>query len=104
VNSEPVLRVALLLRIPTNLESSNREAEQSKELEAHFSELSDRYAHEVGENGYAVFNAITEFASHPPANRYVARERNSLQRLAGLWVSDFCEQCRRSGFSVASYL
>jgi hypothetical protein len=68
------------------------------------SELSDRYAREVGENAYAVFNAITEFASHPPANRCVHRERNSFQRLAGSWLNNFSTQCRQSGFTIANYL
>jgi len=40
----------------------------------------------LGENAYAVLNVITEFASHPPANRHVHRERNSLQQLAGTWL------------------
>jgi Domain of unknown function (DUF932). len=104
VDFEPMLRVALLLSVPTDLKPDTREAEQSTELEAHLSELSDRYAREVGENAYAVFNAITEFASHPPANRYVNRERHSFQKLAGSWLTDFSAQCRRSGFTIAKYL
>jgi hypothetical protein len=104
VSFEPILRGALLLGIPTDLKPHTRKAEQWKELEAHLSELSDRYAREVGENAYAVFNAITEFASHPPYNGYVHRERNSFQRLAGSWLNDFSTQCRQSGFTIANYL
>ncbi len=64
----------------------------------------NKYSTELGDNAYTVFNAITEFASHPPVNRFVRRERDSLQRLAGGWVSDFSQQCRRSGFNLALYL
>lgn len=59
--------------------------------------LSDRYIAEFGENAYAVFNAATDFASHPPANRFVCRERHSLQRLAGRWLSEFSEECQAKG-------
>jgi hypothetical protein len=31
-------------------------------------------------------------------------ERNSLQRLAGTWLSDFAKRCRQSEFSLVTYL
>jgi hypothetical protein len=55
-------------------------------------------------NADFVADVITEFASHPPANRHVHRERNSLQRLAGTWLSDFAKRCRQSEFSLVTYL
>jgi hypothetical protein len=86
------------------LEADSREAGEWTALSGHVAELCDRYARELGENAYAVFNAVTEFASHPPANRHVHRERHSLQRLAGTWLSNFTQHCRQPGFNLTSYL
>jgi hypothetical protein len=55
-------------------------------------------------NAYAVFNAVTEFASHRPANRHVHRDRHSLQRLAGAWLNSFSQECRQPGFVLREYL
>ncbi len=70
----------------------------------HLAALCERYALELGENAYAVLNVITEFASQPPASRYVQRERHSLQRLAGSWLSTFSHRCRHPSFDLTAYL
>jgi hypothetical protein len=101
---ENLLRLVLLLRRPENLHPDNRKAEDWDALDSHLHTLCDRYAEKLGENAYAVFNVVTDFASHPPANRIVARERHSLQRLAGSWVSDFSTTCQRQGFDLDEYL
>jgi hypothetical protein len=59
---------------------------------------------ELGENAYAAFNVITDFTSLPPDNHCVHRERHSLQRLAGLWVTAFAKECRRDTFDLNTYL
>jgi len=58
----------------------------------------------LGENAYAAFNAITDFASHPPANRCVYRDRHSFQKLAGAWVSAFYDTCGAKDFNLDDYL
>lgn len=70
----------------------------------HLQELTDRYFIELGGNAYAAFNAITDFASHPPTNRLLRRDRHSLQRLAGHWLADFTKQCRTPDFNFSSYV
>lgn len=101
---EPFVRGVLGLQPPDRLKRSMREADDWKTLSAHVSGLCNRYAAELGDNAYAVFNSVTEFASHPPANRLVRRERHSLQLLAGEWVSGFSQQCRQPGFNLTAYL
>jgi hypothetical protein len=101
---DPFIRGVLLLRQPEPLKPDSHEAEDWQTLTAHLGEMGDRYAGELGENAYAVFNAVTEFASQPPANRCVRRDRHSLQRLAGMWLNTFSQDCRRPGFSIAKYL
>ena len=84
--------------------SATREAADWQALSAHLADMNTRYAGQLGENAYAAFNAITEFASHPPENHCVHRDRHSLQRLAGSWLTSFNDACRKPGFSIASHL
>jgi hypothetical protein len=98
------VRGVLSVRTPKVLNPKSREAADWDALTAHIAALCDGYARDLGENAYAVLNVITEFASNPPANRHVHRERNSLQRLAGTWLSSFAQRCRQPGFSLATYL
>jgi hypothetical protein len=101
---EPLLCGVLRLRPPLPIKPDTREAADWQALGAHLADMSTRYAGELGENAYAAFNAITEFASHPPDNRCVHRDRHSLQRLAGSWLTSFNDACRKPGFSIASHL
>jgi hypothetical protein len=98
------LRGVLSIRTPQPIKPNSREANEWAALNSRIAELCERYANELGNTAYAVFNAVTEFASHPPANRYVRRDRNSLQRLAGTWLSSFSQECRQPRFDVSTYL
>jgi hypothetical protein len=100
----PLLSAVLLLEKPTPLEPESREGAEWCALEGHLSQLSERYGLELGENAYAVFNAITDFASHPPSNRLVHRDRHSFQRRAGFWLSDFSQKCRQADFDLDIYM
>jgi len=101
---EPFILSVLSLSQPRSLKLDPGEANDWRQLCEQIDEMSTRYAEELGENAYAVFNVITEFASHPPENRCVHRDRHSLQRLAGTWLTSFNDQCRKSGFTLASHL
>lgn len=94
----------LAIRHHEGLDPNGHDARDWDALNKQVSSLCDRYAGELGETAYAVFNAITDLASRPLANRFVCRERHSLQRLAGSWVSDFGGECRGWGFDVVAYL
>lgn len=101
---EPILRNVLRLGSPASIEEGSREAEGCTALDQYVVELSKRYMDELGENAYAVLNAMTDFASRPPANRYVRRDRHSLQRLAGAWLSEFSRECQHPHFDIESYV
>ena len=65
----------------------------------------DRYIRELDENGYALFNAITDIASHSIENtRYFRRDINAMQRLAGNWINSFQKEIERPDFDIDSYL
>ena len=101
---EPLFSGVLLIRQPKNTKPDGPIARAWGVLSQHLSALCGRYREELGENAYAVFNAITEFASHPLENRCVHRDRHSFQRLAGDWMSRFGQECRQPGFTISSYL
>jgi hypothetical protein len=101
---EPLFCGVLLIRKPKNMKPEGPVAKDWNRLSHHLSVLCARYAEELGETAYAVFNAITEFASHPPQNRCIYRERHSFQRLAGDWLSRFTQECCKSNFELSDYL
>jgi len=100
---QPLLAAILGVRAPKSLKTDSREADDWSEIESHLTELSDHYTKELGGNAYALFNAATDFASHPPANRHVHRDSHSLERRAGEWLSDFSQKCRKPDFDLAKY-
>jgi len=99
-----MLMAVMRIKQPAPLKPESTEAAEWAALDAHLHEIADRYFHELGGNAYAVFNTITDFASHPPANRLLHRDRHSLQRRAGLWLADFSQKCRQSDFDLREYL
>ena len=100
----PLLCGVLKIRKPKKMRPQSPIANDWEALSKGIGVLCDRYAEELGENAYAVFNAMTEFASHPPQNRCVYRERHSFQRLAGDWLSKFSQECRKPDFKLSIYL
>lgn len=62
------------------------------------------YIEEMGENGYSLFNVITDIASHKIENRYFQRDMNSMQRLAGQWINSFQENIKDKDFSIEKYI
>ena len=73
-------------------------------LVATVSATRDRYVKDLGENANYVLNVVTDIASQPPENLEVRRDRNSLQRRAGKWASDFSQVCDGKDFDLQSYL
>ena len=103
-NFDPMLRGVLKIREPKIIKPQSAIADDWETLSLKINSLCDQYAQEIGKNAYAVFNAITDFASHPPQNRCVHRERHSFQRLAGDWLSKFSQECQKTDFKLAGYL
>lgn len=101
---QPFVQRVLRLAPPDPLKPDTGETNDWKALSAQVARLCDKYVADLGCNAYSVFNAVTEFASHPPPNRLVRRERHSFQCLAGEWASSFSHQCRQPDFDLATYL
>jgi hypothetical protein len=101
---KPLLCMVLSVREPKNLQEDEAMARAWSELDAHLGTLCAKYVNELGDNAYAVFNAVTEFASQPLKNCCIRRERHSYQRMAGSWLSTFSHDCRAPKFVLSDYL
>lgn len=66
--------------------------------------LTDRYVGELGPNGYAALNVLTDFASRPTL--YISPEAmvDRLQKRSGDWVSAFLAAIERKDFDFGEYL
>ena len=98
----PIMRSALKLAEPTVYKRSTAAAWVG--IEASLESVSSKYSRVLGENGYGLLNAVTDFATNPPRNHVVRRDRHSLQSLAGTWLSGFSEECKKADFDAERYL
>ena len=93
----PVMLSVLQIRKPERM-PGNRERTW-KCLEEQLDCVASRYVREMGPNGYALVNAITEVATKPPLKvngyNFIRRERDGLQRLAGIWLVDFSKIAKK---------
>lgn len=125
----PIIRSVLEIRKPKGMPTDRRMAWQA--LEHAIDQASKTYVEEFGETAYALVNAITELATRPPVQvcgycllrrerhcpeheeqdgnwgrpyRFIRRERHGLQRLAGIWLTEFSRSVSHPGFNLAAYL
>ncbi len=73
-------------------------------IQHHLQALITRYANEVGENAYAAFNVLTDFATRSKGRGLYSREVHTLQKRAGTWLPDFCARGRLPDFRMDEYL
>ena len=65
----------------------------------------EKYIDQLGDNSYALFNAITDIASHAiERNRYLRHDMHRMQRLAGDWIFSFQREIESPAFDIDSYL
>lgn len=83
---------------------AKRQEEPWERLASSLKSISEQYSSNLGENGYALLNVITDIASRPPKSPFVRREQHSLQRSAGSWLADFSSECRKPGFDFTAYI
>jgi len=63
-----------------------------------------QYIAELGPNAYSLLNTITDFASLPPENLWIRRDRHALQRLVGSWLAHLQTECRKSDFDITAHV
>lgn len=97
----------LVLGIPEAKDLSFKTEQWEKDhslLQKEVQECLSRYYVGTEANAYTLFNAITDFASRPPKNRYVRRDINSMQRAAGNWMNNFKEYAKTKPFKAEDYI
>ena len=99
----------LLLRVfniqvqPTDLEKPKRQ-EQLRDLSRYVHNFTGKYFEDMGENGYAALNVLTEFASRPISYISPANMMNQLQKLSGDWITGFLTEIKSDNFNFEEYL
>lgn len=98
------------LDLPQHVDPVTKPTEEKRNalvaaLKEHVAAILDRYRNQLGDNVYAVFNAITEFASHPPELRDFRRTPHAMQTMAGKWAQGFAALVAKNGsFDLHKYL
>ena len=86
----PLFFKALNLPLPKPKEDRPGERQECFEsLKNEAIRLIKAYFTLLGKNAYAVFSAVTDFASHPPEIKYFHRNQHAMQTLAGAWSREF---------------
>ena len=98
----PIMRSALKLNEPKVYKRSTAAAWVG--IDASLEAVSHKYARTLGANGYGLLNALTDFATNPPQNHIVRRDRHGFQSLAGKWLSGFSEECKKESFDAERYV
>ena len=83
---------------------TERQATTMEERKACIRELTNRYFKELGENGYAALNVLTDYASRPVGVISPEMNVDALQRKSGAWVSDFVDAIEARDFDFDKYL
>lgn len=55
-----------------------------------------RYIVDMGPNAYALFNAMTDIASHIMQSRAFPKDRNAMQKTAGVWLHEVHRRAKKS--------
>ena len=81
-----------------------RRREQLLGFRDHVNTLIDKYFNEIGSNGYAALNVITDFASRP--RLYISPEAmvDGLQKRIGDWIGSFLTTIQDKKFHFDDYL
>ena len=88
----PLFFKAMSLPLPKSSDDCrDRAAQLFEPLKSSAESLVKKYEDEMGANAYALFNALTDFASRPPGLRDFRRAEHSMQVEAGRWLREFDE-------------
>ena len=78
---------------------------QAIALHAKIEELTNRYFFELGHNGYAALNVLTDFASNPTTLRFGGEGRiHRYQTDSMKWIEDFTTKIQEKTFSFSDYV
>jgi hypothetical protein len=104
--ASPVAARALDLRFDVNAKKAkrrNNHREKAKAFDDAIQALVEKYYKEMGPHAYAMFNVITDYATH--AKRTNERLKvDTYQRRAGQWLHSFSDQYADKRFGLDNYV
>lgn len=100
----PTLCRAFNIKVTPEVAQKKKRMEELVALREHTRQLTNNYFSEIGPNGYAALNVLTDFASRPEG--VISREAsiNGLQHKASSWMEEFISEIKNSSFSFDNYL
>lgn len=92
------------VRLPSDTPIKQRRADELRQFRQAIADLSSDYFVKMGEQGYAVLNVLTDYASRPVGVISPETMMDGFQHKAGDWINDFVEQIEQRDFTFETYL
>lgn len=100
----PLVCKALGIRATSEDVKKEKRAQELRKFREQVKTLTESYFLQLGPNGYAAFNVITDFASRPQF--YISPEAkiDQLQKRSGDWATEFIAAMNEKSFTFPIYL
>jgi hypothetical protein len=92
------------VRLPSDTPIKPRRADELRQFRQAIADLSSDYFMKMGEQGYAVLNVLTDYASRPVGVISPETMMDGFQHKAGDWINDFAQQIEQREFTFETYL
>jgi hypothetical protein len=92
------------VRLPSDTLIKPRRADELRQFRQAIADLSSDYFMKMGEQGYAVLNVLTDYASRPVGVISPETMMDGFQHKAGDWINDFAQQIEQRDFTFEAYL
>lgn len=92
------------IRVDKQALDKPRRIDELRAVRTKVHDLSRHYFDQLGPNGYAALNVLTEFASRPVGVIAPKSSMHGMQKKAGNWVGEFIAAIKSDSFSFVNYL
>ena len=92
------------IEVDADVVGRKRRVQELLDLRKHVDRLTQAYFSEMGSNGYAALNVLTDFASRPTGVISPEASMHGLQQRVGSWMDDFVSAIKSPGFDIDEYL
>ena len=100
----PLVCRAFDIRVPADVATSSRRADDLRSFREQIRELTERYFSGMGMHGYAALNVLTDFASRPQGVLAPETRIHGFQQRTSTWMEDFVQAIEKREFSFDNYL
>jgi hypothetical protein len=100
----PTVCRAFDIEVTKEVEKKEKRLKEMLAMRSHIDDLTTNYFNEMGENGYAALNVLTDFASYPVGGISPESRIDGLQKKANKWMHDFVENIEARDFNFDAFL